>query len=372
MQKYFETGCFYCSSPDHPRFKCPKLTAVLTERGLRRVNGQWVATPDGNTGSAPGSQSGEEWYCSMLDGGSDGGSMEAVFSPPPVPAGFEQRPPRTRRTAAARLAQAACPCAGAHVGTCGILAGPPCESWPSRFAHPTAWDALGDTAGTSDDEFPELHRALADAVTAETVHERLSRAPKREPQAARKAARRTAVPLPASVQSCFKGRAALNVVGQTRGEQTVRAVVDSGAAESVTPPGVFADPVVPSAMSRAGQSYTSANGSPIANLGRTTVHFRTPDGDRVGMHFQVGEGLTQPLVSVAGLVDAGNLVAFDKQGGWIHQVSTGRRIRIPRVGNTFFLDMKVSPRPEEEEEEDEAGHEAVATEAAPAAFRRPV
>jgi hypothetical protein len=91
----------------------------------------------------------------------------------------------------------------------------------------------------------------------------------------------------------------------------------------------------------------------------------------VGMHFQVGEGLTQPLVSVAGLVDAGNLVAFDKQGGWIHQVSTGRRIRIPRVGNTFFLDMKVSPRPEEENEEDEAGHEAVATEAAPAAFRRP-
>jgi len=77
-------------------------------------------------------------------------------------------------------------------------------------------------------------------------------------------------------------------------------------------------------------------------------------------------------VGVAGLVDAGNLVAFDKQGGWIHQVSTGRRIRIPRVGNTFFLDMKVSPRPEEEEEEeDEAGHEAAATEAAPAAFRRP-
>jgi len=293
MQKYFETGCFYCGSPDHPRFKCPKLTAVLTERGLRRVKGQWVATPDGpGTGSPPGSQSGEEWYCSMLDGGSDGGSMEAVFSPPPVPAGFEQRPPRARRTAAARFAQAACPCAGAHVGTCGILAGPPCESWPSRFAHPTAWDALGDTAGTSDDEFPELHRALADAVTAETVHERLSRAPKREPQAARKAARRTAVPLPASVQSCFKGRAALNVVGKTRGEQTVRAVVDSGAAESVTPPGVFADPVVPSAMSRAGQSYTSANGSPIANLGRTTVHFRTPDGDRVGMDFQVGEGLT--------------------------------------------------------------------------------
>ena len=92
------------------------------------------------------------------------------------------------------------------------------------------------------------------------------------------------------------------------------------------------------------------------------------------MHFQVGEGLTQPLVSVAGLVDSGNLVAFDKSGGWIHQVATGRRIRIPRVGNTFYPDMKVAGSPEEEEEEEGAqksSENAVSTEAAPAAFRRP-
>ena len=170
------------------------------------------------------------------------------------------------------------------------------------------------------------------------------------------------------MQSCFKGVASHSVVRKT-GVQTVRTVVDSGASESVTPPGVFADPVVPSAMSLAGQSYTSANGGEIPNLGRTTVHFRTSEGHKVGMHFQVGEGLTQPLVSVAGLVGSGNLVAFDKTGGWIHQVSTGRRIRIPRVGNTFYLDMKVAPHPEEEE--DEGGQEAAATEAAPAAFRRP-
>ena len=119
-------------------------------------------------------------------------------------------------------------------------------------------------------------------------------------------------------------------------------------------------------MSRAGQSYTSANGGELANLGRTTVHSHTPDGNRVGMHFQVGEGLTQPLVSVAGLVDSGNSVSFDKTGGWIHQISTGRRVRIPRVGNTFYLDMKVAGNPEEEEEEG-----AQSSEAASAAFRRP-
>ena len=177
------------------------------------------------------------------------------------------------------------------------------------------------------------------------------------------------------MQGCFKGVRALCVVGKASGAQTVRCVVGSGASESVTPPGVFADPVVPSAMSRAGQSYTSANGGEIANLGRTTVHFRTSEDHKVGMHFQVGEGLTQPLVGVAGLVDSGNFVAFYKTGGWIHQVSTGRRIRIPRVGNTFYLDMKVARHPEEEEEEDggstSSAQEAAATEAAPAAFRRP-
>jgi len=156
------------------------------------------------------------------------------------------------------------------------------------------------------------------------------------------------------------------VVEKTSGVQTVRAVVDSGASESVTPPGVFATPVVPSRMSLAGETYTAANGSAIANLGRTTVPYSTAEGSKMAMHFQVGEGLTQPLVSVAGLVDSGNFVAFDKKGGWIHQISTGRRVRIPRVGNTFYLDMKVAGNPEEEEEEG-----AQSSEAASAAFRRP-
>jgi len=156
------------------------------------------------------------------------------------------------------------------------------------------------------------------------------------------------------------------VVDKTAGTQVVRAVVDSGANESVTPPGLFAEPIVPSAMSRAGLSYTSANGGEIPNLGRTTVRFATPAGQRMGIHFQVGEGLTQPLVSVAGLVDAGNVVTFDKTGGWIRSLQTGRRIRLPRDGNTFFLDMKVPGSPEEEEEEGAQKAQSI-----PAAFRRP-
>ena len=96
------------------------------------------------------------------------------------------------------------------------------------------------------------------------------------------------------------------------------------------------------------------------------MKFATEGGQKLGMHFQVGEGLTQPLVSVAGLVDAGNVVAFDKTGGWIHSLQTGRRIRLPREGNTFFLDMKVPGSPEEEQEEEQG----VEAQSSLAAFRR--
>jgi hypothetical protein len=150
------------------------------------------------------------------------------------------------------------------------------------------------------------------------------------------------------VQSCFKGSPALRVVDKS-GTQVVRAVVDSGANESVTPPGLFVEPVVPSAMSRAGLSYTSANGGEIANLGKTTVRFVNSEGQGMKIDLQVGEGLTQPLVSVAALVDAGNVVTFDKSGGLIRSLRTGKQVRLPRDGNTFYLDMKVPGSPEEEE-----------------------
>ena len=155
----------------------------------------------------------------------------------------------------------------------------------------------------------------------------------------------------------------MRVVDKAAGTQVVRAGVDSGANESVTPPGI-AEPVVPSAMSRAGLSYTSANGGEIANLGKTTVRFVNTEGQGMKIDLQVGEGLTQPLVSVAALVDAGNVVTFDKTGGWIRSLRTGKQVRLPRDGNTFYLDMKVPGSPEEEKEEG-------AAQSSLAAFLRP-
>ena len=54
--------------------------------------------------------------------------------------------------------------------------------------------------------------------------------------------------------------------------------------------------------------------------------------------------MTQPLVSVAGLCDAGHVVIFHKGGGVIHSLTTKKKVRLARAGNTYVLDMVLPPR----------------------------
>ena len=122
--------------------------------------------------------------------------------------------------------------------------------------------------------------------------------------------------------------------------RTVRAIIDSGAEESVTPPGVFGTKVLPSSMSEKGQTYSAANGAPIRNLGRTAVKFQDQDSRTSALRFEVAE-VTQPLVSVAGLCDAGHVVIFTKTGGFIHSLTSKKKVRIARANNTYVLDMGV-------------------------------
>ena len=52
----------------------------------------------------------------------------------------------------------------------------------------------------------------------------------------------------------------------------LEAVVDSGAEESVAPPGFFAAEMVPSPMSKAGGKYRAANGTRIRNWASRRWH----------------------------------------------------------------------------------------------------
>ena len=121
----------------------------------------------------------------------------------------------------------------------------------------------------------------------------------------------------------------------------IEAVIDSGAEESVAPPGVFPGPVTPSAMSRAGLKYKAANGSRIPNLGQQKVLFRPSEGHTCGMPFQVAE-VERPLIAVSQLAAAGNEVTLDKNDGVIRCKGTGRTIKLERKGGVYILRMWVA------------------------------
>ncbi len=110
---------------------------------------------------------------------------------------------------------------------------------------------------------------------------------------------------------------------------------------SVTPPGWFPGPTVPSPWSRAGRGYRAANGTAIKNLGQVTVKFATAAGDRCSIPFQVAE-VEQPLLSVAHLTSAGNRVELGHDSGRVVNLTTGRAIALERRGGVYIMRMFIA------------------------------
>jgi hypothetical protein len=125
------------------------------------------------------------------------------------------------------------------------------------------------------------------------------------------------------------------------GGRVIEAVVDSGAVHSVTPPGLFPGPTVPSPWSRAGRGYRAANGTAIANLGQVAVKFSTAEGDRCAIPFQVAQ-VDQPLLSVAHLTSAGNRVELGHASGRVINLATGREIALERRGGVYIMRMYIA------------------------------
>ena len=123
-----------------------------------------------------------------------------------------------------------------------------------------------------------------------------------------------------------------------RGGRVIEAVVDSGAVHSVTPPGLFPGPTVPSLWSAAGRGYRAANGTSIKNLGQIQVPFATAEGFRCRLPFQVAE-VEQALLSVSHLTSAGNIVQFGDTEGSMVSRTTGRSIALERRGGIYIMKM---------------------------------
>ena len=130
------------------------------------------------------------------------------------------------------------------------------------------------------------------------------------------------------------------VGGDDKKYRVIEAVIDSGAVDSVVPPGLFTGRMTPSPMSRGGRTYRAANGSRIENLGQQRVDFETAEGHKCGIAFQVAK-VEHPLISVAHLAASGNTVELTESGGQIVNKATGRAIRLLRRGGVFILQMRV-------------------------------
>ena len=88
-------------------------------------------------------------------------------------------------------------------------------------------------------------------------------------------------------------------------------------------------------MSRSGRNYKAANGSRIPNLGQLRVDFRTKEGHKCGMPFQVA-AVERPLVAVSQLAAAGNTVTLHRDHGVIKHDASGKEIRLQRQGASTF------------------------------------
>ena len=119
----------------------------------------------------------------------------------------------------------------------------------------------------------------------------------------------------------------------------IESVVDSGAAESVASPSAVPwQRPTESEGSRQGHTYTSADGSPLPNLGEQILGIVTDEGWETQVKFQMAE-VTKPLCAVSKICDQGSRVIFEQNAGYIENLKDGSRTVFKRENNVYILNM---------------------------------
>ena len=114
-------------------------------------------------------------------------------------------------------------------------------------------------------------------------------------------------------------------------------IVDSGAVDSVAPTSTIPSvPAKESVGSQAGQTYYSADGTPIPNKGEKAFRAWTDEGVQIGQTFQMAD-VTRPLCSVGRMTDQNNMVIFGRKGGYILNLVDWSAIYFPRNQGVYTL-----------------------------------
>ena len=102
--------------------------------------------------------------------------------------------------------------------------------------------------------------------------------------------------------------------------------------------------------SKRGQTYLSASGDKLPNLGEKQFDMLTSEGNWAQATFQVAE-VTRPLCSVSKICDKGNRVVFELGGGYVEHIATGNVTPIVEKGGMFEIGIWVqSGVPEDHEQ----------------------
>jgi hypothetical protein len=128
----------------------------------------------------------------------------------------------------------------------------------------------------------------------------------------------------------------INHVGNFKGWEKVAVQVDSGAVDSVAPPGIAeAFNTMKTKMSEAGVGFVAANGSRIANFGEKQVLGWTDEGDPVSMRMTVAD-VNKVLGSVHRMNLGGNKVVLNGSDSYM-EGQNGKRTKIHYKDGQFIM-----------------------------------
>lgn len=135
----------------------------------------------------------------------------------------------------------------------------------------------------------------------------------------------------------FNNEGILSSMGEQEEWVTLDTVVDSGAADSVAPMEMaYWLPLDPSPGSMRGQTWQSACGEVLPNLGERKIKGYTEEGEPVEAVYQIAE-VSKALGSVTRTCDRGNRVVFEADGGYIENLASGRKTRFNRENNVYVM-----------------------------------
>ena len=138
----------------------------------------------------------------------------------------------------------------------------------------------------------------------------------------------------------------IGTVNSYKGEwEVIKVTVDSGAVDTVTPPGTAKYfPILETESSRRGLDYRAANGTKIKNHGARRVQGISSEFNQTNMIMNVAD-VKKTLASAFQIVAAGNKVVLDVDYSYIVDKQTGEKTTINIENGEFNFDLWV-PAPE--------------------------